>query len=93
MKYAGNVSASDADSMLSANGTAVLIDVRTDHELRSIGEPDLADIDNLAVVIPSIDIEGNHNLEFAENLVASVPDRTARLLVLCRSGARSRAAA
>ena len=74
--------------------SAVLIDVRTRAEWNYVGLPDL---DTLAKkpallewqVFPSM----QPNPEFVAALSGALPDKEAPLLFLCRSGARSAAAA
>lgn len=92
--YAGDVEPATAWKILSEQNDAVLIDVRTRAEWNYVGLPDL---DNLAKkmtliewqVFPSM----QPNARFVAELAAALPDKTAPLLFLCRSGARSAAAA
>ena len=91
--YAGDLSARDAYTVLLEDDRAVLVDVRSDEEVRSVGQPDLDELSNRLVIIPWIDTSGNPNTAFAKTLADAVHDRATPLLVLCRSGTRSRAAA
>ncbi len=92
--YAGDVSVRQAWDMLEKDAGAVLVDVRTDPEWRYVGLPDLSELDKRTVCVnwqtyPDLEL----NPVFAEDIEARGigPDRT--LLIMCRSGARSRDAA
>ena len=72
----------------------MLIDVRTRAEWNYVGLPDLDSLGKKVAlsqwqVYPSM----QPNPQFVAELTAALPDRTAPLLFLCRSGARSAAAA
>jgi rhodanese-related sulfurtransferase len=92
--YAGDVAPTVAWKILSERKDAVLIDVRTRPEWNYVGLPDL---DSLAKkpallewqVFPSMQA----NPEFVAALSGALPDKEVPLLFLCRSGARSAAAA
>ena len=87
------MSLEDAWSMLSSEDAATLIDVRTTAEWNFVGVPDLAAIGKeVRLVEWSRFPDGSANERFVEEATA---DLTADqpLLLLCRSGARSRAAA
>lgn len=95
---AGDVECRDAWALLAADPKAQLVDVRTAAELTFVGLPDLSDLgrDVLTVewqVYPSMAA----NPDFAGRTTALLtragagPDTP--VLFLCRSGARSRAAA
>ena len=92
--YAGDVSPSTAWKILSDQKQAVLVDVRTRAEWNFVGLPDLASLDKKPAllewqVFPSM----QPNPEFVSALSGAVADKDAPLLFLCRSGARSAAAA
>jgi rhodanese-related sulfurtransferase len=92
--YAGDVSPKTAWKILSERKDAVLIDVRTRAEWNFVGLPDLASIGGKPALLewqsfPSM----QPNTEFVGSLSGAVPDKDAPLLFLCRSGARSAAAA
>lgn len=71
---------------------AVLIDVRTETEWRTVGVPDTQQLGRPARFISWTDENGDANPEFAALATDGVePD--APILLLCRSGARSNAAA
>lgn len=92
--YAGDVNPSTAWKMLSEQKAAVLIDVRTRAEWNYVGLPDL---DGLAKKVALVEWQVfpsmQPNSQFVAELSAALPDKTAPLLFLCRSGARSAAAA
>lgn len=92
--YAGNVMPATAWTILSENKNAVLVDVRTRAEWNYVGLPELASIGKRPVllewqVFPSM----QQNPEFVPVLGNAVTDKDTPLLFLCRSGARSAAAA
>ena len=92
--YAGDVSPKTAWKILSENKDAILIDVRTRAEWNYVGLPDLATLGGKPALLewqgfPSM----QPNPEFVTALSGAVANREATLLFLCRSGARSAAAA
>jgi rhodanese-related sulfurtransferase len=93
--YAGDLSAQDAWTLLQGDPRAQLIDVRTRAEWNFVGIPDLSDLGREAHLVewqmfPTMQI----NPTFAGDAVqAAGGDKTAPVLFLCRSGARSRSAA
>lgn len=98
MDYAGDVSPGEAMAMLTEDRNAVLVDVRTRPEWQFVGLPDLSSIGKEAVLLewqsyPAMGLNPN----FVEALDAELSKRNAPadtpVLFLCRSGARSRAAA
>src|ERR1700704_902871 len=92
--YAGDVGPMTAWKILSEHKDAVLIDVRTRAEWNYVGLPDLDSIAKKPAllewqVFPSM----QPNPEFVSALAGAVTDKGAPLLFICRSGARSAAAA
>ena len=92
--YAGDVSAAHAWERLRSDPGAVLVDVRTRAEWTFVGVPDLSELGKEVVFVewqsyPSMDA----NPAFVDEVSAAAPDRQAPLYLLCRSGARSKAAA
>ena len=96
--YAGDISAFEAYSLLEKDETAVLVDVRTKAEWSYVGVPNLSGLGKQTLLIewqefPSMAINPN----FAATLEATLKEKgvapNAPVLFLCRSGARSRAAA
>lgn len=92
--YQGDVSSEQAWEMLAQDPDAVLVDVRTLAEWAFVGVPDLAALDKQPYFIswqhyPTMD----RNVDFLSGIEAKGIERTQTLLFLCRSGARSRAAA
>ncbi|MBI1238092.1 MAG: rhodanese-like domain-containing protein [Alphaproteobacteria bacterium] len=96
--YAGDISPRAAWDILLDNVKAVLVDVRTTAEWAYVGTPDLRALGRKPVFIewqsfPTMEI----NIAFRESLGAELAargvDRSTPILMLCRSGARSRAAA
>jgi rhodanese-related sulfurtransferase len=96
--YAGDVSASEAYSMLEGDKSAVLVDVRTKAEWSYVGVPDLAGLGKETIFIewqefPSMKVAADFAPHLFEILRARGVSAAAPVLFLCRSGARSRAAA
>lgn len=96
--YAGNVTSPEAWEMMNADDSALLIDVRTKAEWAFVGVPVLNGAGSGPLLVewqsfPSME----HNPDFVRTVSERVaelgggPEST--LLFLCRSGARSQAAA
>ncbi len=90
MSYAGDLSPAAAWDAVAAG--AVLVDVRTEGEWTHIGVPDLSGLNTKAVFIQWNLASGTNNPEFLAQLQDAVPTEK-QLVMLCRSGARSIAAA
>lgn len=92
--YAGDVSVQAAWDALKQNPKAQLVDVRSAAEWTFVGQPKLEDAAKQPVNVAWQSYPGmKPNEEFVAQVQAAVPDRAAPLYMLCRSGARSRAAA
>ena len=92
--YAGDVSAADAWRMLARDAPATLVDVRTLAEWAYVGTPDLSSIGKRPLLIEWQTFpEQRLAPDFADKLQRACPDKGAPVLFLCRSGARSAAAA
>src|SRR3954464_555105 len=92
--YAGDISATEAWERLQAEPAAQLVDVRTMAEWNFVGLPDLSGLGRRVHCVewqsfPS----GSQNAGFLAEAAGVLPDKAAPVLLLCRSGARSRAAA
>ena len=92
--YAGDVTAATAWKILSENNDAILIDVRTRAEWNYVGLPELAPIGKKPALLEWQAFPGmQQNPEFMSALGNAVANKDTPLLFLCRSGARSAAAA
>lgn len=96
--YAGDVSAMEAWDLLSAEANAVLVDVRTTPEWNFVGVVDLSPLGKTPLLLewqqwPAMSVNGSFVSDLTSRLgeLAIGPD--APVLFLCRSGARSLAAA
>ncbi len=92
--YAGDVDPRAAWKILQEQAGSWLIDVRTEAEWRYVGAPDLTSIGKQTLCISWLHYPANDpNDTFVEDVMADGvrPDQT--VLLLCRSGQRSRAAA
>jgi rhodanese-related sulfurtransferase len=96
--YAGDVTASEAYALLLSRADAVLVDVRSQPEWSFVGVPDLSAANRDVLLIqwqlyPTM----ASNEDFVSTLMGELrrrgTPRDAPLLFLCRSGARSQAAA
>jgi rhodanese-related sulfurtransferase len=94
MSYAGEVSCSDAYVELQADHNAVLVDVRTTAEWSYVGLPDLTQIGKKAIFLEWQHFpDGTLNGDFVEQLREAGVHEGVPVYFLCRSGARSAAAA
>lgn len=92
--YAGDLSSEEAWRLLESDPDAVLIDVRTDPEWSFVGLPDLGAVGKQAVCVCwQVFPEMGLNPDFSAELTAKGVTRDQTLLLLCRSGVRSRHAA
>jgi rhodanese-related sulfurtransferase len=92
--YAGDVAPAAAWKILADNKDAILVDVRTRAEWNFVGLADLTPLAKKPALIewqifPSM----QPNPDFVTALSGAVANKDAPLLFLCRSGARSAAAA
>jgi len=92
--YAGDISVSEAWAMLSEDANAVLVDVRSGAEWNFVGTPDLSTLNKEVAftawqVFPGMAL----NAGFVDEIKAQNVSSEAPLLMLCRSGVRSKAAA
>ncbi|MES1991796.1 MAG: rhodanese-like domain-containing protein [Pseudomonadota bacterium] len=98
--YAGDISVAEAWRVLGENPKAVLIDVRTRAEWSFVGTADLGSLGKEALLVewasfPAMNANGNFVSEVTAALeeVAGKDAKSVPVFFLCRSGARSRAAA
>jgi rhodanese-related sulfurtransferase len=93
-EYAGDVSAVDAWQRLASDPRAQLVDVRTMAEWNFVGLPDLSSVGRQVHCIEWQGFPtGARNPGFVTEASQVLSDKDAPVLLLCRSGARSRAAA
>lgn len=96
--YAGNVTVQEAFDELSAQENAVLVDVRTQAEWAFVGLPDLRPIGKEPMLVewqsfPSSGPNPDFAKSVSDLMVKKGLDQSAPIYFLCRSGARSQAAA
>lgn len=92
--YAGDIKPKQAWDILQEDPDACLVDVRTEAEWRYVGLPDLAEIDKKTHCVGwQFFPDNTRNERFVEDVSALGirPDQT--VLLICRSGQRSRNAA
>ena len=98
VRYAGDLSAAEAYDVLAREASSVLIDVRTQAEWAFVGVPDLAALAKTPVfaewqAFPAMAVDAAFASRLADALERVGVKPGAKLLFLCRSGARSRHAA
>jgi rhodanese-related sulfurtransferase len=96
--YAGDLSVQDAWDLLARDPKIQLIDVRTVAEWNFVGLPDLSSLERAPIRIewqsyPSMQPNPNFVPDAIEKLGEAGAELSTPVLFLCRSGARSRAAA
>lgn len=92
--YAGDIDCRAAHATLRADSNAVLLDVRTQPEWDYVGRPDLSTIGGAVVLVPWKhwpDMQTRDS--FADEVKAAGIRPDQPVLLLCRSGQRSRDAA
>ena len=94
MPYAGDLTPQQAWDLLTSDERALLVDVRTDGEWRTIGVPDADDLGGRAAFVEWVTPTGP-NVNFLSELAAAgvTPGDERPIVFLCRSGVRSVAAA
>lgn len=96
--YAGDVSPGDAWATLEGDARAQLVDVRTVAEWSFVGVPDLGSLAKTPLFqewqsYPSMQIDAGFADRVARAIAASGAEADTPVFFLCRSGARSQAAA
>ena len=92
--YAGDMSPWQAWDKLADDPEAVLVDVRTEPEWQFVGRPDLRPLGREAIFVAwQLFPDMRRNPAFLDQLDRSGVRRDQPVLLLCRSGQRSRAAA
>lgn len=93
-RYAGDISPQTAWEILTDDPDAVLIDVRTDAEWKYVGVPDLSTLGKNPLLLSwKIFPEMEVNPNFAEQVSAAGVGQDHTVVLICRSGQRSAAAA
>jgi len=96
--YAGDVEPAEAWRILRESQDAVLVDVRTRAEWGFVGIPDLNTINKKVVLqewqnFPSMERQADFETVVVQQLQGVEANKSAPVFFLCRSGARSMAAA
>lgn len=92
--YAGDLSPKEAWNLLESEPSALLVDVRTRAEWTYVGVADLSCLSKKPMLLEWQGFpDGQRNPRFADELEAAGVDPNTPILFLCRSGARSAAAA
>ncbi len=91
--YAGDIDPKDAWELLSSDARASMVDVRTHAEWAYVGVPNLTGIGKKPVLVPWLEFP---TMQVNERFVAQAAREIATeapVVLLCRSGVRSKAAA
>lgn len=91
--HAGDVTPEDAYAALAADPEAVLVDVRTQAEWVFVGTPDLSPLGKRPLLLEWQRPDGSVNRGFVDDLRRAGVDEDDPVYFICRSGARSAAAA
>jgi rhodanese-related sulfurtransferase len=92
--YGGDIAPEDAWAILQESPDAVLVDCRTQPEWVFVGVPDLRPLGKETLFIPwQVFPAMQVNSEFVDQVKAGGAELDAPVLVICRSGSRSQAAA
>ncbi len=92
--YAGDLTPKQAWDMLATDRSAGLLDVRTPAEWTYVGVPDTAALGRQPVLAPwKLFPDMRLNVDFIRQVEQSGVDKSADLLIICRSGQRSKSAA
>jgi len=95
--YAGDLNPRESWELLSKEGDGQLVDVRTEAEWNFVGVPDLSELKRRVVLIEWQRFPAGSNPDFVGEVIEALKRTNYRkgapLLMLCRSGGRSRAAA
>lgn len=93
-EFAGDISVEQAWIILKDEPDSILIDVRTDAEWTFVGVPDLTSLNKAPLFVAWQNFpDMSQNVHFADLLCQAGASSNASNLFICRSGARSRAAA
>lgn len=92
--YAGDVTPAEAWEILEGETDSILIDVRTDAEWTYVGVPNLSRLGKKPALIPWQTFPtGAPNPRFVDDVSKLGIKKDATILLLCRTGGRSKAAA
>ena len=96
--YAGDIAPKEAWELLATSPAAQLVDVRTLAEWNFVGLPDLSELGRQAHCVewqsfPTMAVNPGFAAQAAAAVTAAGGAKDAPVLMLCRSGARSRSAA
>jgi rhodanese-related sulfurtransferase len=93
MTYAGDLTPTEAWELLDRDPQAVLVDVRSEAEWMFVGLPDVTGLGKKLITVSWNHWPGGRNPRFLDELAASGVSGNGPVLFICRSGARSQAAA
>ncbi len=94
LDYAGDISPLEAWELLENESNCHLVDCRTAAEWNFVGVPDLTQIEKKALFIEWQTLPHmEKNASFLQEINDSIVSKETKIILLCRSGARSRSAA
>jgi rhodanese-related sulfurtransferase len=91
--YAGDITPQQAWDLLAQHPDAVLVDVRTEGEWRTVGVPDVDELGKRVVLTQWVTADGRPNPSFLGELEQAGVGPQRPVVFLCRSGQRSIGAA
>ncbi|NVJ90326.1 MAG: rhodanese-like domain-containing protein [Methylocystaceae bacterium] len=92
--YAGDITPQQAWDMLEKQENTFLVDVRTQAEWAWVGQVDLSPLEKQPITVEwTLFPNGMPNGDFLGDIAMHIENKDATLLLLCRSGVRSRHAA
>lgn len=92
--YAGDITAEKVWELLSQEGNATLVDVRTPEEWQQVGTPDLSPVNKSPILLSWKTNPGYvKNENFLPEFEAKNIDKDSKIFFLCKGGGRSREAA
>lgn len=92
--YAGDITPSETWALMKDNPKAQLLDVRTPAEWAYVGLPDISALGRQPLLVPWLMFPGMKiNEDFLRQVTETNVDPVEDLLIICRSGQRSKSAA
>lgn len=92
--YAGDLTPNDTWDLLQRNANASFLDVRTPAEWTYVGIPDLSTLGRQPALVPWLMFPSMQiNPDFIRQVSETAVDPEHELLIICRSGVRSKSAA
>lgn len=89
--YAGDITPQQAWDILKSSRDAILVDVRTEAEWAWVGQVDLSSLEKEHLLVEWNSFPGGlRNENFVQDISARIPNKNTEILLICRSGVRSK---